>query len=380
LSRFLANWRQFFCKATDASHDYCEAAGLMALSSVALGRRSLSLGRGLQPNLFLMLAGESSVARKSTSVSLARQLLEEVDPTRVGPRDYTVEGLLKWMMEKDPQTGKSKNKVILFAEEFGADLARATAYGPTMTADFCALYDGQSFEKVRAKAAPFFIDKPRLNLFAASAFHMLTSYLHTRDWLSGYMMRFLYVVPTSSRTPFTLAPAWPKVEFDAAVVSMKVLRDDLKRQYLTMDFDGNARSAFSQWAVSVTKYAQTAQNEAFFIYCSRFIVNVQKVALLYQLDIDPMQPISLAAVQQAIQFASNVCWPSFVTTLQKTTRDDVSFVQLSVLHMLRSGPLSRVQLEPIHRGPAFRKAMDYLVWSGAVVERKSGEQSLYMLP
>lgn len=372
MSRFFDPWRRFFLKATDASFEYCEAAGLMALSSVALGRRSLALGRGLQPNLFMMLAGESSVARKSTSVSFARMLLDEVDPNRVGPRDYTVEGLLKWMMEKDPATGKSKNKVALFAEEFGSDLARANAYGPTMTADFCALYDGATFEKARAKAGTFRIDKPRVNLFAASAFHMLSNYLQTKDWLSGYMMRFLYVVPTSTRPAFTLAPSWPKVEFDAAVVAMKVLRDDLKRSYLTMGLDPQARQVFSAWAASVTQYAQAVQNEAFFIYCSRFIVNVQKLALLYQLDIDPTVDISLPAAQQAISFAANVCWPSFVTTFQKTTKDDFDFILLSVLTALKAGPMSVRQLEDTRRGFTFKKAIDYATWAGLIRAEKQG--------
>lgn len=374
MSRFLSHWRTFFWKATDASAEYCEGAGLMALSSIALARRSLDRGRGLAPNLFIMHAGDSSVARKSTSVNLCKLLVDRVDPQRVGPRDYTVEGLLKWMTtEKDPTTGKSRNKVVLFAEEFGSDLARIEAYGSTTFSDFCALYDGNTFEKVRAKAPPIIVEKPRVNLFAASAYQMLATYLKTRDWLSGYMMRFIYVTPVTSRPKFTLEPPFPKTEFEAAVVAAKVLRDDLARHYRTLKLTAPAQQLFEQWAQAVELHtAGLDDNSIAHTYVARFVVNVQKMALLYQLDLDPDSDITLPAAQQAIDFASSVCWPSFLNVHQRTTTDD--FAQLGVLIMdqiKKDGPMLKHHLAEEYRNTRlFRVAIDNLLWGGLLLTSK----------
>lgn len=384
MSRFLANWRTFFLKATDASYEYCEAAGLMALSTMALGRRTLDVGRGLQPNLFLMLAGDSSIARKSTSVGLCKALIDRVDTDRIGPRDYTVEGLLKWMnAEKDPLTKKGRNKVVLFAEEFGSDLARIEAYGGTTTSDFCALYDGGSFEKVRAKAAPIIIEKPRINLFAAAAYQMLQTYLRTRDWLSGYMMRFVYVAPVSIRPRFTLPPTWPTNEFEAAVVSAKVLRDDLMRKHTKMGLDPVARRMFEQWSMSVETYTQSLpDNIILHTYTGRFLVNAQKLALLYQLDLDPMAPVSAQAAQQAIDFVTHVCWPSFVHVQQVTTLDDFVTSVRTVVDFVRAQPggtALRRDIDLRFGGERIRKVLEHLVWAERLVSQKSPRGECYVL-
>jgi len=382
MSRFLVPWRNFFLKATDASSEYCEAAGLMALSSVTLSRRTLDVGRGVRPNLFMMLVGDSSVARKSTSVTFAKAILEQVEESRIGPRDYTIEGLLRWMnAEKDPSTGKTRNKVTLFAEEFGADLARFAAYGPTATADFCSLYDGESFEKARAGSAPLRVEKPMVNVFAASAYQMLQMYLKTQDWLSGYMMRFCYVAPQSNRPRQLLPPQWPKQEFDRATVALKVLRDDLARKFMKMGFEPAAATMFRQWAGAVESYALNSQSyqSIDFIYTGRFVTNVQKIALLYQVDDDPTAPIGTAAVKTAIDFASAVMWPSFKHVVGKTTGDTFESLATSIISAVTTAPnkqLSKADLYALFPAPLSRKVVDHLLWAQKFVLTKNGAQEL----
>lgn len=347
MSRFIAPFRQFFLKATDAPFEYGEAAALMTLASIAVGRRELDYGSGIRPNLFMMLAGDSSVARKSTSVSLAKRLLKDVDDQRVGPRDYTTEGLLKWMAEKDPSTKKTRNKVTLFGEEFGADLARMEAYAGTMATDFCALYDGESFEKVRAKSGVFRVERPRVNLFAACAYPLLKRYVRPRDWMGGFFMRFIFVAPTQLRTPYPIAPPFPYPEYSATTTALKVLRDDLKSSassHSKLRLDQQAEAYFAQVmqhlqgaAIAIGPVPQT--------YLARFGTNILKLALLYQIDMDPFSWVSTLAVQQAVTFAMSVCWPSFSETYKQTAMGEFETLFHSVYQtMYESGPLYRSQL------------------------------------
>lgn len=363
MSLFMSNWRSFFTSATDASHEYCEATGLMVLSSMALGRRSVDQGQhGLPPNLFMMLSGDSSAARKTTSVLLAKGIVEELDPFRVGPRDYTVEGLLKWMTSEKDERGKTRNKVVLFAEEFGSDLARMEAYGTTMKADFCALYDGETFEKVRAKGVPLTISKPRVNLFAACAYDMLSSHMKARDWRTGYLMRFLYVVPLHIPPRKPIRPPWPKAAHERVLLAGRVLRDELSRNYKKVGLTFQAENMYGAWGQAALNYAQG--NSLMTSYLGRFNVNALKIALLYQLDIDPHAPISDAAMHMALDFVGRVCWPSYTDVLFRTTTDDMQLVLIRILIELRRRSRMRLNdvAQLIDNPIVVQKAVAHLVW------------------
>jgi hypothetical protein len=324
-----------------------------------------------------MIAGDSSVARKSTSVGFCKRIVEAVEPDRVGPRDYTVEALMKWMAEKDPATKKGRNKVSLFAEEFGADLARMAAYAKTMATDFCALYDGETFEKIRSgSAAPLRVERPRVNLFAAAAYQMLSSYLTSNDWMNGYLMLFVYVAPASLRPKNLIAPQWPQFEYDNARVALTVLRDDIvMHKFKRLPFDPRARSEFEKWTLAVDQYSTGIKDNsgAKHTYVSRFTVNVQKLALLYQIDMDPNAPVSLDAVLRAVDFAGRVCWPSFSHVYESTTRDDFLAALSSVTNALSERPMMKHDLEARFRSRVVKSVIDHLVWSGHIIVAKSAD-------
>lgn len=347
MSRFIAPFRQFFFQACDASFEFGEATALMILASIAIGRRELDYGRGIRPNLFLMLAGDSSVPRKTTCVNFAKQFVTEVDSERVGPRDYTMEGLLKWMQQKDPSTQKTKNKVSLFSEEFGADLARIEAYAATMPTDLCALYDGESFEKARAQSGVLRVDRPRVNLFAACAYPFLKRYVKPRDWMGGFYMRFLFVTPTTLRQPYPIAPPFPHPEYQQALVALKCLRDDIqvtKGTHLKLRLDPQAEQLYASAIAQFGQYAKQLGPVAA-TYQGRFSTTLLKLALLYQLDIDPMSWVTALAVQQAVQFAFQICWPSFQEAYKQTALGEFETLFHAVYQTLHeSGPLLRSDL------------------------------------
>lgn len=332
MSRFLHSFKTYFLNATDASPEFAEASGLMTLGGIAMGRRWLEYGHGgIKPNLFMMLCGPSTVGRKSTSVKYSKLFLEQVDADRVGPRDYTIEGLLRWMAEKDPVTQKTRNTVGIFAEEFGADLARAEAYASTMATDMCALYDGEDFTKVRAKSATIHVNKPRVMLFAACAYSMLQKFMKPKDWTNGFLMRFMFVAPQTTRQKWVLQPQDPLPLWQQALTRLQILQRDLSQQHMGMTLDPAAAQVFAQSMASLdqARLGPTAQT-----YRGRFGINVLKLGLLYQLDIDPRMPVSTLAMAQAIDFAYRVCWPSFVTAYTKTAMNDFEGLFFSVIEFL----------------------------------------------
>lgn len=316
MSRFLGWWRAFFLAATDAPAVYGEGAGLMALSTLALGHRWLNVGQGVRPNLYMLLTGDSSAPRKSTSVRFARQAVEEIAPHLVGPRDYTMEGLYKWMREKDETTGKGRNKFCLFSEEFGSDLARSESYGGTMREDFCGLYDGDDFTKVRAKSDNFTILKPRVNLLGGVAYPLLTRYCSKDDWFIGFFMRFLFVSPIAMREKTTLQPRFPRGAWATAIGSLQALYDGWKDSGVGLNL---TPAAAAEYARFVKHLPSDGEDAVIPVYTARLGPNVLKLALLYQLDIDPDADVGFDAMKHACDFVMYCLWPSFLKAYDVTT-------------------------------------------------------------
>lgn len=336
-STFLAAWNDFFAKATDAPANYGEMAGLVCLSSVALGRCNIDRATAVRPNLFAMLSGPSSTARKSTVVQFAKDMVRTVESTLVGPRDYTMEGLLKYMDKPDPtEPGKKQTRLVLFAEEFGADLSKREAYNKSLDTDFCALYDGESFEKTRMKSKLLTIDKPRITLFAACAHNLLERFIKPNDWFSGFMMRFVFMEPMGERQRFVLPPIFPAHEWSTAVNALRHITSALIADRLSpvssYKVSAGATYQYEQFTTQLQKEIEEGKLEIGETYLSRFTQNVLKFALLFQLDIATgTGEISTEAMQRAVHLAYYKCWPSFKTCVEVTTRRDPDSIKRRLL-------------------------------------------------
>ena len=78
---FLTRWIDSASKRTDAAHEYHEAAGLVLLASATpnVRARLRPYPRGLPTNLYVLLIGDSTISRKTTSANLARDA-QNYDP------------------------------------------------------------------------------------------------------------------------------------------------------------------------------------------------------------------------------------------------------------------------------------------------------------
>lgn len=319
MSRFMGWWRAFFLAATDSPAVYGEGAGLMTLSTLALGYRWLDVGSGVRPNLYMLLTGDSSVARKSTAVRFARKAVEEINPGLVGPRDYTMEGLFKWMQQKDENTGKGRSKFCLFSEEFGSDLARAEAYGGTLREDMCGLYDGDDFTKVRAKSDTITIAKPRVNLLGGVAYPLLTRYCSKDDWFTGFLMRFLFVSPITMRDKQVLQPRFPRQQWATAIAALAALVDGWKDNPRPLGLSPQAAQLYTDF---LDRLPVKLQDDVSPVYTQRLGPNVLKLALLYQLDEDPDADVDYPAMKMAVDFTDYCLWPSFRTVYRVSTLNE----------------------------------------------------------
>lgn len=317
-SRFLDKFLFWFANTTDAPVDFGKLAGLTVLSTIALGRRWVDYTSPLHANIFGMIVGDSGVARKGTAVARALAMVKDIEPGRVGPNDFTSESLFLWMQKnKDENTKKGRQRITIFADEFGADLARMAAYASTMKADFCRLYDCVEINKIRMSGS-IEIPNPRVSFLAACAYQMMIGGLNHNDWATGYLMRFLYVAPINMRVKFSSQPD-PRPDLqNEALTALVNVRDQIYNAKGGMRVSPAAKQIYEQ-SQSYHEYHMQGSNEVVRTYAGRFWTNVSKLALLYQLDEDPSSStISADAMRNACEFAAEICWPSFLLTFEKT--------------------------------------------------------------
>lgn len=319
MSRFLAAYQTLFSKSTDAPREFGHAGALNCLSGIALGRRWIDRGGGIRPNLYMMLVAGSSSDRKSTSVRLSMNLLEAVAPERVGPDDFTAEGLLKYMRPRKGK-GKTRNKLVLGIEEFGQTLAAKGSYAETLGATLCKLYDGSDFTRVRATSQMLTISKPRIGVFAAVAYGMLEQFADPREWATGFYSRFLFVTPLFWGPKYTTVPPTAKHEFDAARLALASLQDELKQAPGPMAVLPSAEQLHAQYAASFPNFDD---NPIWAAQRERTLYSVWKLAMLYQIDDDPHAPISPYAMDSAITFARR-SWRGFKKIHAATASDEFS--------------------------------------------------------
>ena len=227
MSRFLAPYMQYVAQRTDAPVEFGAAAGLMCLSGITMGRRWLP--SGLHPNIYMLLVGPSSRDRKSTSISLAMDILEDVEPQRIGPNDFTSEGLVSRMRttkDSDPEN----SKMVIAIPEFGTYLTGAKKNymlgGSTL---LCQLYDGDTVSRARAKDT-IIVKRPRVSLIGGCAHGMLEKYVEGVDWEGGFFARMLFILGKTKTHDFNTLPTKNDAARDVVRAALKDLSNELKAQ------------------------------------------------------------------------------------------------------------------------------------------------------
>jgi hypothetical protein len=371
MSRFLAAWDAYVSQATDASWDYIHAGGLVALSTIALGRRTINRGSGVKPNIFVMITGPSSAKRKTTIVRHVVDLLSQVEPDRVGPNDFTPEYLVAYM--RDRPKGKIYNRLLLPIKEFGTILAQQRSYAATLAPMMCDLYDGDDYRRGRVGKKMMVVKKPRLSLVGACAYAMIEEYGSAKDWSNGFFSRMLWVAPNYNRPTFPSEPTPHPSLQKAALVALESLQKDLSTGYKKLDVDPAADAVYDVFASWLGKqYNETDLVRG--AYAARLLTNVWKVALLYQIDDDPDARVSAAAVQRATAFARD-CWHSFETVFRLVAGTDYSRGLQKLRNFIKAagnaGVSRATALRAFHTtAHTFQGQLDLLLKNGEVVLRR----------
>jgi Protein of unknown function (DUF3987) len=143
---------------------------------------------GLYMAIWAVLVGRSTLARKSTTVGLAEDIVREVEAALRLPDDTTAAALIDLLEARDER--------IWFLSEFGMFVAQCAAtYNTAMPQQMANLYDVPPVWEVARKGSKKIVSvtRPFLALLGATTTSWFTANLNEADLLSGLYARFLYM-------------------------------------------------------------------------------------------------------------------------------------------------------------------------------------------
>ncbi len=309
-------------------------------------------------NVWTMIAGRSSLDRKSTSVNLAADIIREAFPHRIAPISGSMEGLLEFLTEEPCS--------IFVAPELAALLDQMEAsywkQGRSLLMD---LYDGRSSytRKLKGREAVT-IRKPRISLLAASAISLLDQTARATDWSGGFLARFLTIY--AERSHFLAEP-------DEDGTKRENLIDDLadlgSMRRATVKATKDARRMHKRFSMSMDDLAQKSPEHLHGPIC-RLADHVQRVAAIYALTTD--SDLGWRHMHQAISFG-RLALNSIKAIGDKVTRDPHFRARARVLAVLGKHPEGMFVRDLLRLGPFMKRQLDVILESLVEEERVSIE-------
>lgn len=182
----------------DMPLSFLKGLALVALSTILspkLDWRGTSIMSDLKPNLAVILAADSTRARKTESLKILLKLILDLDENWLIPQYFSPEALISIMSERE---GKSS---LLIKDEWGRYQAsiKNKKYMKGIEDLFIHLLDRIFFNKALKSERLTTIKDPYLSIASAGTIESFVNSLGIEDLKSGYISRFLFIAPQKLR-------------------------------------------------------------------------------------------------------------------------------------------------------------------------------------
>lgn len=278
---FVDRYVQYASKLTESPRLFHYFLGYLLLSQV-VGRNATYSGATYDagPNLWLVLIGPSSQARKSSTWKITTDLLNDVfqDRSYILPAGGSYESFLEaWTLRKD-ESGTACGLVV--HDEFknlndwiGRD------YNIEMKGFLTQAYDQTEVHRrvgTRTKATEYIIPHPFLNIVCATTPKWFYSSINEEKILGGFIPRFTIVCSNEQRPYIPRRPMPDLLEREALINELKRVRE---LKIGRMDYDEDAAKMHDKWHCHFRDKKRNA-HEALVPFISRRVADVHKFAQL----------------------------------------------------------------------------------------------------
>lgn len=323
---FLERYSEYASEITDAPENFHTAVGLSILSAAVSSNCYLQQGdQKIFPNLWIVILGGSSFSRKTTAITIGRNLLHDFLESLILPDEFSPEALTTNLA--------SNPKGIFIWSEFSAFLSLLSKDYMAGTKQMLTnLFDYIRCYKRKLRNETFYINEPCIGILAGSTVEWFSNSFQEGDLQGGFLVRFLFM-PEMGKRKFYPIPGEANTKKrnalllylrEIAAIKGKFDFSDVQKQY----------TDFYQELVDMGRDPQYAKYSSFL---SRLDTYCKKFAMLYALSSSRTLLIRAEHLQRAIKRANlfkwyfiNLCEEEFAFTkwekqMKKLRRDIPKF-------------------------------------------------------
>lgn len=186
---FVERYIDWASEATDAATQYHQAGAFTILSAILGGSVNLPTSFGtIKPNMWFMLAADTTITRKSTALNIAMDLLNEINDNAILATEGSPEGILTALKDRAGQPS------IYLRDEFSGliDQMTRTDYMAGFAELLTKLYDGKQVKRLLRKEE-IIVRDPIFVIFCASVKTKLQNLLNDEHVNSGFIPRFVFI-------------------------------------------------------------------------------------------------------------------------------------------------------------------------------------------
>jgi len=177
-------------EATDAVPIFHELSAFIVLSTLLSSTIQLEVSYGtVVPNIWALILGESTLTRKTTAMTLARNLIAHIDDTAEIASEGSVEGILQGLSLRPGEAS------MFYRDEVSGffDAINKKDYLAGMTEVFTHLYDVPRIFRRLLKKDTIVVERPIFIFYGGGIRDEVYSKLNPDNILSGFLPRFLVV-------------------------------------------------------------------------------------------------------------------------------------------------------------------------------------------
>lgn len=346
---FIDKFVHWSASKTRTARCFQEAAAFGLLSTVLseLGHIPMDFGPE-RLNMWFIVGGRSTIDRKSTvkrhMLSVLGALSDDEDYQYNLGSDFTVQGLSDVLLDRPNRSG------IVYIDEFQGFLEETSKnYMSGTKSTLTDMFDGTIRGKLRSTATKKQRNEVQfsLSVYALGIANQIAGKLTEEDFYSGFLTRFLWVMPPSDYTPpsitegYDLAPREKRkedTEFQELVQILRQARtyfeqftDGLDAPTEPMDVSEEAHQRMRQHLSDIEKAAKRVGKEQIMSAGQRLNHATYKAAALLAM-VECREKIELQDVLTAISYSN--AWFSNLITMSNSISSTEWNRQLDEIHEL----------------------------------------------
>lgn len=318
---FISRFMQYGSEISDAYRDYWFAGAIFVLAVATDKKLKFELGQDtIYTNVYIYIAGGSTLARKTTALKKSVRILEEAIGGRLGiskvPNEFSPEAFIEHM-------DQFNHAPWIRDEAAGVLSLMRKDYMRGFKDTLMQLYDCTPITRMlrtsqrNAEKTRFNIADPFLNVFFASTDAALGANTEANDALSGFLARFMFFYPQGEKDCYMPLRKGTARHSELEEIARGQLRGIVELMdsifgCVDMNYTPDAQAYYEEWQERREKELARLKDGFSSQIFGRLMPAVVKLAMLFEVGspgFNPSKPIGLASFQEACRLADEYFLP-----------------------------------------------------------------------